>query len=397
MRTSQASRRVFRVLVAALFLVNLGACTWVKGLWNGDDEDKELEPAPLVDIDPEIKVREVWSKGIGNGQGKLYNRMQIALYGGAIFAASANGSVQAIDAQTGKRRWDVDLDAELSGGVGVGGDLVLVGTAKGVVIALDSASGRELWRSTLSSEVLAPPAADWDAVVVQTLDGKIYGLDTQSGTRRWTHDSSMPLLTIRGTAPPLMAEGVAYVGLANGRLLAVRGDSGTILWEGRIANPQGQSEIERAIDIDGKPLIIGSSIYAVTYQGKLGGLQVANGRPTWARDASSFESISEGFGNIYVSGTDGTVSAFEVGGGALRWQNDQLARRKLSAPTAIGSYVAVADFDGYVHFLSQVDGHFVARARADSDGVRSDMIADGDRLYVFGNDGELSCFSVGSP
>ena len=47
--------------------------------------------------------------------------------------------------------------------------------------------------------------------------------------------------------------------------------------------------------------------------------------------------------------------------------------------------------------MSQVDGHFVARARDDSDGVRADMIADGDRLYVFGNDGELSCFTVGSP
>ena len=82
--------------------------------------------------------------------------------------------------------------------------------------------------------------------------------------------------------------------LASGRIMAIRGDSGSILWEGRIANPQGQSEIERAIDIDGRPLISGSNIYAVTYQGKLGGLQLGNGRPTWARDASSFESISEG-------------------------------------------------------------------------------------------------------
>ena len=397
MSTPQALRSAARILLSAFLVLGLGACSWVKGLWNDDDDEQELQPAELVKFDAEIKVRELWSTGIGNGNGKFYNRLQIALYGGAIFAASSDGSVIAVDAKTGKRRWDVDLDTELSGGVGVGGDMALVGTAKGVVIALDSASGRELWRSTLSSEVLAPPAADWDAVVVQTLDGRIYGLDTQSGTRRWTHDSNMPLLTIRGTAPPVLADGVAYIALANGRILAAKADSGTILWEGRIANPQGQSEIERAIDIDGRPLVSGSSIYAVTYQGKLGGLQLSNGRPTWARDASSLESISEGFGNLYVAGVDGTVSAFETGGGALRWQNDQLARRKLSAPAAVSSYVAVADFEGYVHFLSQVDGHFVARARADSDGVRADMIADGDRLYVFGNDGELSCFTVGSP
>jgi outer membrane protein assembly factor BamB len=397
MSSTQLGRSALRTFISLLLLANLAGCTWLKGLWSSDDEDKDLEPAPLVKIDPEIKVRELWSTGIGNGQGKFYNRLQVALYGGAIYAASANGSVQSVDTAKGKRRWDVDVDTEISGGVGVGGDMVLVGTLKGVVIALESGTGKEIWRSTVSSEVLAPPAADWDVVVVQTLDGKIFGLDAQTGVRRWAHDSSMPLLTVRGTAPPVLADGVAYVALASGRVLAIRVDSGSILWDGRIANPQGQSEIERAIDIDGRPLISGSNIYAVTYQGKLGGLQLGNGRPTWARDASSFESISEGFGNIYVSGADGTVSAFEVGGGALRWQNDQLARRKLSAPAAVGSYVAVADFDGYVHFLSQVDGHFVARARADSDGVRADMISDGDRLYVFGNDGELSCFAVGAP
>ena len=36
MITSQATRGFFRVLLSALFVVNLGACSWVKGLWDGD-------------------------------------------------------------------------------------------------------------------------------------------------------------------------------------------------------------------------------------------------------------------------------------------------------------------------------------------------------------------------
>jgi outer membrane protein assembly factor BamB len=389
-------QRAVHLALAALLALLLGGCSWIKSLGD-DDEEEELKPAELVDLEPEIEVREVWSRGVGNGQGSKYTRLHPALYGEVVYAAAANGTVEAFEAATGKARWDADVDTELSGGVGVGGDLVLVGTPKGELIALESASGRQLWRSRLSSEVLAPPAADWDVVVVRTLDGKLSGLDAATGARRWTHDSSMPLLTLRGTAGPLLVEGVVYAPLDNGRILAVKADAGTVLWEGRIANPQGQSEIERAVDIDGRPLIIGSGVFAATYQGKVGGLQLANGRPIWVRDASSYVSIAEGFGNVYVAEAQGTVSAYEVGGGALRWQNDQLLRRQLSAPAAVGGYVAVADFEGYVHFLSQVDGHFVARKRADSDGVRADMIASGDHLYVYGNDGELSCFRVGSP
>lgn len=388
-----AARGLPRLFAVALLAVALGGCSWIEGLTE-DDEEEELEPTPLVDFQPEVEVRELWSRGVGNGQGKLYNRLQPALYGGNVFAASANGTVAAFEAESGRKLWDEDLDTEISGGVGVGGDLALVGTNKGVVIALDSASGRELWRSTLGSEVLAPPAADWDVVVVQTLDGKITGLDTRTGARRWTQDSSMPLLSIRGTAGPLLVEGVAYAALANGRIMALKADAGTVLWEGRVATPQGQSDIERAVDIEGKPVLIGSEIYAVSYQGKVAALQVANGRPLWARDASSFTALGSGFGNVYVSGADGKVAAYETAGGAIRWQNDQLIRRDLSAPAGVGSYVAVADFEGYVHFLSQTDGRFVARERADSDGVRADLIASGDRLYVYGNDGELSCFSV---
>lgn len=388
---------------ALLFMLGglLQACSvvdWVKGMGSGSSEEEKeaLKPAPLTDFSAETELDKVWSAGVGDGQGKEYNRLQVALDGTTIFAASADGTVAAFDAATGKRRWRIDVDAGLSGGVGVGGDLVLAGDTAGNVIALESASGHELWRTRVSSEVLAAPAADWDVVVVHTLDGNINGFDARTGARRWTHDTSMPLLTLRGTSAPVLDDGVAYVGLASGRIIAIKADVGTVLWEARVATPQGQSEIERAIDIDGRLALVGKGIYAVTYQGKVGGLDTANGRPLWARDASSFSGVGAGFGNIYVSETSGTVSAYEVGGGALRWQNDQFARRLPGTPVAVGSYVAVADFDGYVHLLSQVDGHVAGRVRADSAGVRADMVAAGDMLYVYGNSGDLTAFRVGS-
>ena len=47
------------------------------------------------------------------------------------------------------------------------------------------------------------------------------------------------------------------------------------------------------------------------------------------------------------------------------------------------------DLEGYVRLLSQVDGSFVGRVKADGDGVRADMLSDGNVLYVFGNSGDL--------
>jgi outer membrane protein assembly factor BamB len=60
----------------------------------------------------------------------------------------------------------------------------------------------------------------------------------------------------------------------------------------------------------------------------------------------------------------------------------------------VGSYVAVADFEGYVHVLSQDAGEFVGRVRVDDEGARADMVSEGDVLYVYGNSGELVAYEI---
>ena len=66
----------------------------------------------------------------------------------------------------------------------------------------------------------------------------------------------------------------------------------------------------------------------------------------------------------------------------------------MSRPTPVSSYVAVADFEGYLHIISQVDGEIVGRVRVDGDGARADMLSDGNVLYVFGNSGKLVAYEI---
>jgi outer membrane protein assembly factor BamB len=101
-----------------------------------------------------------------------------------------------------------------------------------------------------------------------------------------------------------------------------------------------------------------------------------------------------GFGNIYVADADGTLYAYLRNAQGTRWTQDALGFRQLSRPTTVSSYVAVADFEGYLHILSQVDGEFVGRVKVDGDGVRADMISDGNRLYVYGNSGKLVAYEI---
>ena len=112
------------------------------------------------------------------------------------------------------------------------------------------------------------------------------------------------------------------------------------------------------------------------------------------KDVSSFSGVSQGFGNVYVTDEDGTISAYLRNGQGLRWEQDALGYRELSRPTPVSSYVAVVDLDGYLHLVSQVDGEFVGRTKPGGGGARADMIADGNVLYVFTNNGKLIAYEI---
>ncbi|MBV6290004.1 outer membrane protein assembly factor BamB [Pseudomonas aegrilactucae] len=355
---------------------------------------KELPPAELTKFTEEVVLKKQWSRSIGDGQGDSFNMLVPAIENDRIYAADVTGVVMAMDRMNGDVAWKQDLDLPVSGAVGVGYGMVMLGTLKGEVIALDASTGEEKWRSKVTSEVLAPPATNGDVVVVQTQDDRVIGLDASTGERRWIYESTPAVLTLRGTGAPIVTNRLAVAGLSTGKVVALDTQNGVPVWEQRVAIPQGRSELDRVVDIDGGLLLSGGTLYVASYQGRVAGLELESGRVLWQRDASSYAGVAQGFGNVYVSLAAGTVEGIDERSSSALWSNDSLARRQLSAPEVFSSYVAVGDLEGYLHLLSQVDGRFVGRERIDSDGVRARPLVVGDMIYVYGNSGKLQALTI---
>lgn len=374
-------------------LLPLGALTGCS-MFAADGDDDPQAPAKLAPVEQQLDIRKLWSVGVGNGQGDGLYRLQPFIDGERIYVAAANGEIRAIDREGGRTIWKHKLKIALSGGVGHFRDSLYLGGSDGEVLRVDADSGAVVWRSEVSGEVLAAPQSNARTVVVQTYDGKLYGLSRETGERRWRHDSDVPVLTIRGTSTPIIDGSAVYAGFANGRVLAFDVDDGSVRWEARIAIPQGRSEIERIVDVDGAMALLGTELYVASYHGRIAALDTRTGRKIWQRNVSSFYGVSQGFGNVYLAEESGTITAFLRNGQGLRWQQEALAWRGLSKPVPVSSYLAVEDFQGYLHFLSQVDGEFVARIRPGGGGARADMLADGTILYVYTNGGKLLAYDV---
>ena len=397
-RLSTVYLSVLRNLGALLAMGLLSACAGVNLNpleWFGDDEVNP--PKELVEIAEEVRLRRLWSVNVGNGQGDNYTRIIPAVDRGVVYAASENGTVVAVDLSSGDVIWRERLDdVTLTGGVGAGGGLVAVGTRDAEVVALDQQDGSVRWITPVTSEVVAAPTTNGDIVVVQTVDDKVAGLEASNGERRWIYESTQPALTLRGTSRPVITSaGSVIAGFSNGTLVSVSASDGVWRWEERIAVPEGRYDIERVIDVDGDLLVDGSRILASSYQGNLMALDILTGRIVWGLEGtSSYHGLARGFGNLYYSDDESLVVAIRDNSEDVVWRNEDLQFRQITAPTAITNYVAVADFEGYIHLLSQIDGRIVGRVRVDSDGVRANLINSNGRLIAYGNSGTLAAYSI---
>lgn len=360
-----------RLLAVATSALLLAGCQTVSSIYDGwFGSAPKQKAAELVQFQPSATVRIVWQGSVGSaGRGAFYP----ALSGNTVYAAGASGQIAGFTANSGAGQGRFDA-GPLSGGVGFGAGLVLAGTVKGEVLAFEP-SGKLAWKTQLSGEVLAPPAAADGVVVVRTGDGRIYGLNAADGKQRWVYQRALPPLAVRSHAGVLVHRGAVFAGFPGGRLVAIALATGNVGWEAVVALPKGVTELDRVTDITSYPVVEGTQICAVAYQGRVACFDAIRGETLWARDASSIAGMGIDARNVYVTDDQSAVQALDRSRGASLWKQDRLRGRWVTAPLALGRYVIVGDFQGYVHVLSREDGAFVARVATDGSEIRVPPVA----------------------
>ena len=255
----------------------------------------------------------------------------------------------------------LNVSAPTRAGPGFRDEWILETRREAALCGFDKRSGAEKGSRRSRSEMLASPVTIGDQLIVQTIDGKISVYNASTGKSIWTYSRSIPKLTLRGTSAPVVVGDKIVAGFSDGRLVGLSLATGELLWETPIAVPRGRTDLERLVDIDGLFHIRDDVVYVSSFQGRVAAIVVSDGNVLWARDMSSYTGLAVGVNQVYVTDCESKVWALDGRTGATLWRQDNLAERELSAPAVVGNNIVVADYDGFVHWLSRDDGQFVAR------------------------------------
>ncbi len=349
------------------------------------------EPAPLQQFKATMATRTLWMADIGKS-GDYF--LSPAVNGGKVYAASAAGELASFDASNGKQLWRTNAGTGITAGVATDGNTIAVGGTDGALMAFDAATGKLRWKMQASTEILSSPAIGNGLIVVRSMDNLIAAYDVETGARRWFVQRSAPPLVLRAAPGIVMADGLAFVALPAGRLLALSTVTGVARWEAAIAEPRGATELERVADVSGMPVLLSREICAASYQGRIACVDAGNGSMRWARELSA--EVGPGIDQRYVFAADekGNVLAFSRDAGSNLWRNTSLGYRRLTAPVSFGRAVVVGDREGYLHFLSREEGAMLARVATGSSAIRATPVVAGASLIVQNTDGKLVAVST---
>ncbi|MBB1424373.1 outer membrane protein assembly factor BamB [Pseudoalteromonas sp. SG43-7] len=381
----------------ALCMATLVGCS------SSDDEDELVLP----EIVNQFETKVIWQESIGDGVEHYFSRLTPAVYKDRVFVANRAGKVEALSLENGNTLWETDvrenltfwpwqsdISAKLSGGILQAYGKIFIGSEHGYLVALDRETGDVVWRKKVPGEVLSKPAAGDGLIYVNLGSGKLLALHPDTGEERWSHEQEVPALTLRGQSSPTVANGGVLVGLETGKLSVLISDSGYSAWSAEIATAKGASEFERLVDVDTQPLISGPYAYAIAYNGNLAAVDIRSGNVVWKREYSSYRDIAMDTQTIYVVDSNGVVYGLDKTSGIERWSQPALRGWYLTGPAVAGNYLAIGDQEGNLHWLNKESGELVSREDFDSSGFFIEPIVADDKLILYTRDGEVSAVKI---
>ena len=362
---------------ATLALVALlGACSF------GSDRPK---PKPLEPITAPIAARQVWNQNIGAVEFPL----TVAVNGGVVTVAASDGSVLAVEAESGKTLWRTTLATKLSAGVGSDGKVAAVVTREGDLVALEA--GQVKWKKALGARVATAPLVAGGRIFVLGVDRAVQAFDAQDGAKLWQVQRPGDPLTLAQAGVIAAFRDTLVVGQGP-RMAGIDPTAAVVRWEVPIGSPRGANEVERLADLIGPPLRTGDLLCARSFQAAVGCVDAERGRVMWTKTIGGTDPI--GGDSEFVFGADASdrLSAWKTASGDVAWTSEALMFRGLGAPAVLGASVVFGDLDGTVHWLSRVKGEAQLRSSTDGSAIAVPPVVVGGVLIVVTRSGGLFAF-----
>jgi eukaryotic-like serine/threonine-protein kinase len=234
-------------------------------------------------------------------------------------------------------KWTFKTNGPVVGSPAISGGVVFVGSLDGSLYAIDQESGKQKWKADATEGIASSPAVANGIVYFLSYDGGLYAVAEDSGTIKWRFATNgerrFEAKGIHGLSPseqiiadpmdtflssPAVANGRVYFGSSDGHIYAVDAATGVLAW----------SFLTQDV-VHASPAIANNTVYIGSWDSYLYALDAETGVEKWRFKAGedpvyhnqvgfqSSPAVAEG--TVYSGCRDGHVYAIDAITGAKKW------------------------------------------------------------------------------
>ena len=192
---------------------------------------------------------------------------------GTLYFGAEDGTLTALDARTGHRRWRVKVGGAVKGSPAYSGGLLVVGSYDGHIYGFNARTGARRWRTSglgrygglEQGHFYSTPTIAYGRVYIGSTDGRVYSLVASTGKIAWTAQTGSYVY-----AGPAVVHQEILIGSYDGWFYAFNARTGARRWR-----------FKAGARISGSATVVDDVVYFSTFGNGTFGLAVGNGRQVW--------------------------------------------------------------------------------------------------------------------
>ncbi|MCI2393376.1 PQQ-like beta-propeller repeat protein [Aliiroseovarius sediminis] len=375
--------------------INHASWTHLGGSLTHQVQHPALSPAPKL----------LFAASIGQGNDRKHRiTAEPVVAGGRIFTLDSRAQVVAT-ATSGATVWSRDLtppsdrsDDASGGGLAYANGTVFVTSGFGLVSALDAATGKVKWQQKMDAPGSGAPSVSGGLVYVVSRDNSAWAIDAANGRVKWRLSGTPSQEGIVGVSSPAVTDRLVLLPFASGEVVAALKKGGARTWSSLLAGERAGRAYSLVTDITGEPVVKDGVVYTGNPVGRTVAMDMS-GERLWTAKEGAVSPVWVTGGSVFLVSDEAQLVRLNAKTGERIWgvplpHYTKAKKRKRKAiyanlgPVLAGGRLWVASSDGVMRGFNPVNGALVSQVAIPGGAATRPVVVNG-TAYLVARNGKL--------
>jgi outer membrane protein assembly factor BamB len=154
--------------------------------------------------------------------------------------------------------------------------------------------------------------------------------------------------------------------------------------------------VQRMLDIVANPVIVGDVAYLASSHGGIAAYDIRSSKVLWRSELVTIHNMAHDAHHLFVVTPSAEVYALDLRTGRVKWHQEEMHNRRLSAPVILKNTLVVADGFGSIFWLSAKSGKMLAYQVPGASAISASPVVKGNAVYFYSLWGTLIKYSLNS-